>query len=78
MVTYNMNDRKVSTCLYIGREVLETAKESGLNLSRVSEKALVEAIRKLDGPEARKKAVGSPGLLVRGDSNPQTPPGWAP
>ena len=78
MVTCDMNEGKVSTCLYIGREVLKTAKDLGLNLSRVAENALVEAIRKLDGPEARKKAVGSPGLLVRGDSNPRTPAGWAP
>jgi len=61
-----MNDGKVSTCLYIGREVLEAAKKSGLNLSRVSENALVEAIRKLGGPEAGKEAAGSPGLVVRG------------
>jgi hypothetical protein len=56
--------------------VLETAKRLGLNVSRVSENALVEAIRKLDGPEAGKEAVGSPGLLVRGwDSDPRTPAG---
>ena len=61
-----MTQDKKSACLYISREVLETARRSGLNLSRVSENALVEAIRKLDGPEARKEAVGSPGLLVRG------------
>jgi hypothetical protein len=71
-----MNGGKVSACLYIGRDVLETAKRLGLNVSRVSENALVEAIRKLDGPEAGKEAVGSPGLLVRGwDSDPRTPAG---
>jgi post-segregation antitoxin (ccd killing protein) len=47
MVTYDMNERKVSACLYIGREVLETAKRLGLNVSRVSENALVEAIGRL-------------------------------
>ena len=51
MVTYGMARSKVSTCLYIGREVLETAKESGLNLSRVSENALIEAVRRLHCPE---------------------------
>ena len=53
MVTYDMNEGKVSTCLYISREVLEAAKKSGLNLSRVSENALMEAIRRLrcPGPE---------------------------
>ncbi len=61
-----MSDRKISACLYIGREVLETAKKMGLNLSRVSENALVEAIRKMDGPEAGKEAVGSLGNVVRG------------
>jgi hypothetical protein len=66
MVTYEMARSKVSACLYIGREVLETARRSGLNLSRVSENALVEAIRKLGGPEAGKEAAGSPGLVVRG------------
>ena len=40
---------KKSTCLYIDREVLETAKRVGLNASRVSENALVEAIRRLGG-----------------------------
>jgi hypothetical protein len=57
---------KVPAWLYISMEVLETTRRSGLNLSRVPENALVEAIRKLDGPEARKEAVGSPGQLVRG------------
>jgi len=57
---------KVPAWLYISMEVLETARRSGLNLSRVSENALVEAIRKLGGPEAGKEAAGSPGLLVRG------------
>ena len=66
MVACGMGSGKVSACLYIGREVLEAAKESGLNLSRVAENALVEAIRKLDGPEAGKEAAGSPGLVVRG------------
>ena len=51
MVTCDMNEGKVSTCLYISREVLETARRSGLNLSRVSENALVEAIGRLHCPE---------------------------
>ena len=41
--------KKVSTCLYIDKGVLETAKKLGLNLSKVSENALVEAISKLTG-----------------------------
>jgi len=43
--------RKVSTCLYIDREVLETARRVGLNVSRVSENALKEAIGRLGGAE---------------------------
>jgi len=57
-----MNEGKVSTCLYVSREVLETAKKSGLNLSRVAENALVEAIGRLQGP----KQENGPGNVVRG------------
>ena len=42
---------KVSTCLYIDKDILETAHKVGLNVSRVSENALVETIRKLKDPE---------------------------
>jgi len=35
---------KVNTCLYIDKGVLENAKRLGLNISKVSENALVEAI----------------------------------
>ena len=51
MVTHEMAGTKVSTCLYIGREVLEAAKKSGLNLSRVAENALIEAVGRLHCPE---------------------------
>ncbi len=40
---------KVSACLYIDRQVLETAKQVGLNVSRVSENALIRAIERLEG-----------------------------
>ena len=66
MVTCGMNGGKVSACLYIGREVLETAKESGLNLSRVSENALIEAIGRLHGPETRNGPAAASDRLVRG------------
>ena len=66
MVTYEMARSKVSTCLYVSREVLETAKRSGLNLSRVSENALIEAIGRLQGPEARNGPAAASGRLVRG------------
>jgi post-segregation antitoxin (ccd killing protein) len=42
---------KVNACLYIDRKVLEAAKQMGLNVSKVSENALVEAIRRLGGQE---------------------------
>jgi hypothetical protein len=40
---------KVSTCLYIDKEVLETARQVGLNLSKVAENSLIEAIDRLTG-----------------------------
>jgi integrase/recombinase XerD len=45
---------KVNACIYLDRKVLGTAKEIGLNVSKVSENALKEAIRRLggQGPEA--------------------------
>ena len=62
MVTCDMGSGKVSACLYIGRDVLKTAKRLGLNVSRVSENALIEAIGRLQGPEAG----SGPGNVVRG------------
>ncbi len=41
--------KKKSTCLYLDGEVVETAKGMGLNISKVSENALVEAIGRLKG-----------------------------
>ena len=61
-----MGSGKVSACLYIGRGVLETAKRLGLNVSRVSENALIEAIGRLQGPEAGKGLNGSSDSVVRG------------
>jgi hypothetical protein len=40
---------KVSACLYIDWGVLETARSAGLNISKVAENALVEAIGRLTG-----------------------------
>jgi hypothetical protein len=42
---------KVNACIYLDRKILETAKKVGLNISRVSENALIEAIKRLRGPE---------------------------
>ena len=44
---HGIMNNKVSTCLYIDKDVLETAKQMGLNVSRVSENALKEAIGRL-------------------------------
>jgi len=79
MVACGMTQDKKSACLYISREVLETAKRSGLNLSRVSENALVEAIGRLQGPEAGSGPAAASGRLVRGVGfEPTNPTGWAP
>ena len=62
---------KVSTCLYIEKWVLETAKQVGLNISKVSENALMDAIRQLQEPK-RETVLQSPARVEgRGrDSNP--------
>ncbi len=62
---------KVNACLYIDRKVLETAKRIGLNVSRVSENALKEAIGRLMEPK-RGTGLDSPSRVEgRGrDLNP--------
>ena len=76
MGAYGKMGNRRSVCLYIDRGVLETAREMGLNLSRVSENALREAVGRLGGPETvlnvrrdyragagiRTRAPGSTGL----------------
>lgn len=49
MEMHGIMSNKVSTCLYISREVLETARLVRLNISKVAENALVEAIERLGG-----------------------------
>ncbi|UCF58769.1 MAG: type II toxin-antitoxin system CcdA family antitoxin [Candidatus Bathyarchaeota archaeon] len=43
--------KKVSTCVYINREILETAERVGLNISQVQENALVDSMRRLMEPK---------------------------
>ena len=43
--------RKRSACLYIDGKLLKTAKQMGLNISKVSENALIEAVRRLNDPK---------------------------
>jgi hypothetical protein len=65
-----MGNRK-STCLYINKKVLETAKQMGLNVSRVSENALKEAIERLNEPKLGTSLRSPPHCEGRGrDSNP--------
>jgi hypothetical protein len=62
---------KVSTCLYVDREVIKTAKKVGLNISKVSENALVEAISELTGTVPRTSlASPPPGYREGRDLNP--------
>ena len=64
---------KASTCLYIEKEVVETAKQAGLNSSKVSENALVEAIGRLTGQKAVTGLKSRPPVNLEGrdrDLNP--------
>ena len=65
-----MGSRK-STCLYLDQELVETARQIGLNVSKVSENALAEAIERLG---SRKRGTGlASKISVEGrgrDSNP--------
>ena len=64
---------KVSTCLYIDKGVLETARQVGLNVSKVSENAVIDAIERLNGskPETSLSSQPKPVWEGRGrDSNP--------
>lgn len=60
---------KKSACLYLDKEILETAKQMGLNVSRVSENALVEAIKRLSGPKQETVLDSRPRVEGR-DLNP--------
>jgi len=64
---------KVSTSLYIDRGVLETAKSVGLNISKVSENALIQAISLLQGTKSGNSLGSRPLVLAEGrgrDLNP--------
>ncbi len=63
--------RKKSTCLYLDAKVVETAKQMGLNVSRVSENALKETIELLKGPKRETALNGTPRVEGRDrDSDP--------
>ena len=60
-----------STCLYLDAEVVETARRIGLNVSRVSENALMEAIEHLREPKRGTSLKSPTNFEGRGrDSNP--------
>ena len=64
---------KVSTCLYIDKGVLETARHVGLNVSKVAENSLIEAIRRLTDPKPETSISIQPKLDLEGrgrDLNP--------
>ena len=62
---------KKSTCLYLDKEVVETARKMGLNVSKVSENALVEAIGRLSGPKIELGLRSQTSIEGRGrDLNP--------
>jgi hypothetical protein len=50
---------KISACLYIDKGVLETAHRMGLNVSRVSENSLIDAIARL-GSSKPETALAKP------------------
>jgi len=64
---------KVSTCLYIDRKILETAKRVGLNVSRVSENALIEAVGRLEGPEPETGLRSQPQFCFEGRGRASNP-----
>jgi post-segregation antitoxin (ccd killing protein) len=71
MVACEKMGSKVSTCLYIDRRVLETAKRVGLNISKVAENALIGAIARLGRPEREAGLGNAASFEGRGrDSNP--------
>jgi hypothetical protein len=60
-----------STCLYLNQEVVETARKVGLNLSKVSENALIATIERLRCPESETSLQSQAGSEGRGrDLNP--------
>ena len=71
--------KKKKTLLYLDSDVAQKAKDLGLNLSKVSENALKEAIRRLEGTKSETDCpdgihCGERGVECEGwDSNPRRP-----
>jgi len=60
---------KKRTTLYLEEELIETAKKLGLNLSRICEIALEDAIKRLKGADLKNEGEKCGGW----DSNPRRP-----
>ena len=73
MEEYGIMGNKISTCLYIDKGVLETARNVGLNVSKVAKNALIEAVGRLTGQKPETSLNSRPPLVVEGrgrDLNP--------
>jgi hypothetical protein len=73
MEAYGVMGNKVSACLYIDKGVLEAARQVGLNVSKVAENSLIEAVRRLTGPKPEASLSSQPKLDAEGrgrDLNP--------
>jgi hypothetical protein len=73
MEVHGIMGNKISTCLYIDRDTLETARQAGLNVSKVAENSLIEAIRRLTDPKPETSLSSQPKHDVEGrgrDLNP--------
>jgi site-specific recombinase XerD len=75
MEAHGVTRNKVSTCLYIDRKVIETAKQAGLNISKVAENSLIDAIGRLTGTKPGTASRNQPSVSLEGrgrDLNPGT------
>ena len=73
MEVYGIMGNKVSACLYIDRGVVEAPRQVGLNVSKVAENSLIEAIRRLADPRPETSLSSQPKLELEGrdrDLNP--------
>ena len=75
MGVHGVKGNKVSACLYIDKGVLQAARQAGLNVSKVAENGLVEAIRRLTDPKPETSLISQTRLDSEGrgrDLNPGT------
>ena len=57
--------KKGKITLYVDQEIVITAKEIGLNLSKVCENALIKAIRALERMDDPKESISNPVSYLR-------------